>query len=177
MLWTKNYNQSTILLLLLFCPGNPCWQVRPPARGCLLHGEQKSPNTAELYSLQKWTCFPRLATLTRLWQRVRSWQLKPPPTKKQAAAAFRAPPALSWDLHGRPWFLQTALCLQGHILMKHLVFQLVNFKLEWKRCLLYEYMIFKSSLSYSCNPIILIMVCEFISLLPFWDTAFNFVPL
>merc|ERR1712080_467227 len=38
-----------------------------------------------------------LATLTRLWRRLRSCLPKLPPTKKQAAA-FRAPSALSWDL-------------------------------------------------------------------------------
>ena len=29
-----------ILIPTPVSPGYPCWQVRPPARGCLLHGEQ-----------------------------------------------------------------------------------------------------------------------------------------
>merc|ERR1711899_252115 len=60
-----------------------------------------SPDSRKSLLASSITC-PRvpstwLATLTRLWRRLRSCLPKLPPTKKQAAA-FRAQPALSWDL-------------------------------------------------------------------------------
>merc|ERR1719382_1469307 len=60
-----------------------------------------SPDSRKSLLASSITC-PRvpstwLATLTRLWRRLRSSLPRPPPTKKQAAA-FRAQPALSWDL-------------------------------------------------------------------------------